>query len=124
MVYELNQLSDEVAAAAALVKELVIARLKRGQCGIPRAISHVARDARLSAGVVRRLWHPSRRPKDIGIGIVQRLRDAESRFLKAQIVELERRVALVEQSHGADSAAREHLVGEAQALICRIKKSI
>lgn len=129
MAYKPNQISDvflsepdDVAAAIAVVTELVVA--KRGQFGTKEAINAIARDARLSATVVRRLFQPSRHPKDVGMRVWRGLRAAYLKYLRLRIHELQARVRRLEALGHCDDGTRAALVDEAEALVRRVKTSI
>lgn len=123
MEYESSQFKDGVGEAIRLVTELVIA--KRGQCGgTQAAIRTVAKDCSISAADVRRLMHPSRRPKDVRLGLWLRLSAAYRRYLAREISRLEHEVRALESLGNIDPRTAEDLACEAQAVIRRIKQHL
>lgn len=99
--------------------------LKRGDCTngktIERALREVASDSRVGFSQLRRLIHPSRRPKSVSLDLWQRLSDCYVRFLRRELSRLQTEIARVEALRGADDAALRELVDEAEALARRIK---
>jgi hypothetical protein len=129
MAYKTNQFSDaarlaadDVSRAVALVTELVTA--KRGQCGTNEAIRNIAREGKLPASIIRRLFHPSRHPKDIGVRVWRGIRAAYLKHLRQQIRELELKIIRLEASDHVDDGVRDALVDDAKSLIRRIRKTL
>lgn len=120
MKYELDQFRSGVDQATGLVTELVLA--KRGQSGgTQQAIRKVAHDCRVSPATVRKYFQPSRRPKDIPLGVWQRLWHGYRCHIERQLAQLETDLARIEALGGAGDSAGQHLVDEAEALVSRIK---
>ena len=121
-ISDTGSVADDVISAIAVVKELVTS--KRGQCGTQAAIRTIARDSKVPASVVRRLYHPSRYPKDIGLRVWRGLRDAYLRYLRQQIRDIETKIRCIEAADHLDAGTREALVDEAQALIARVRSAL
>lgn len=121
--YEWDQLrcgNTGVEAAIRLTTELV--ELKRGPAGgTQAAIRSVAGECRLSPAIIRKFVQPSRRPKDVGLAVWDRLWRSYAQYLRREIARLENDIRRIEALGNADRRAAQHLVDEAEALVRRIK---
>lgn len=124
MRYEANQISDAgVRQASRLVTEMIQAR--RGHAGgTDAAIRSIARDCRVTPAQVRRYFQPSRRPKDIGLGLWGRLWAGYVRYLETRIASLEQNLLRLRARGDIDPRACEDLAAEAEALIGRIRQHL
>ena len=123
MEYGRNQFQYGVREATRLVTELVNA--KRGTSGgTHAAIRTVSVECNITAAQVRRLLQPSRRPKDVGLGIWLRITHAYRRYLLRQIAALEQELRVMEALGNVDPRTAGDLAAEAEALRRRIKKHL
>lgn len=77
----------------------------------------IARRAHLTPAEVRRLLQPSRRPKDVRLGVWQRLLGAYRAYLQRELVDLQNEIARLDHLE-PDDAALQDLLHQARAL-CR-----
>lgn len=84
------------------------------------AIADVARQCRLGRSVIERFVHRSRHPKHVDADILERIRAAYLRYLRAQLGNLENQIDRVERMGTADPHA-QHLLDAARALVRRIE---
>lgn len=123
MQYRTHQFPNAVSEATRLVTELVIA--KRGPSGgTDAAIRTVAKDCQITRAQVRRLFQPSRRPKEVGLGLWLRICTAYRRYLEREIGRLEQDLRRVEALGNIDPRTADALANEAEALIARIKQHL
>lgn len=124
MTYQGNQFPNGVGEAVSFVKDMVHA--KRETCGedTRAAIEAVARDCRVSPATVRKFIHPSRHPKDVGVGVWGQIWRAYRQFLLGQIERLEQDLRRVESLGNIDPGTAQDLRVEAEALIARLKQNL
>lgn len=123
MAYQSNQFQSGVSEAIRRVTELVLSkRVTSG--GTNEAIRTVARDCNISAAQVRRLFQPSRYPKDIGVGLWLRIAGAYRRYLLHEIGKLEAELRRVEAMGNIDPGTVQDLAAETEALVRRIKQHL
>lgn len=103
----------------------ILVNAKRG-CGGKKTqiFKQIAAEAKVGASEIRKLYQPSRRPKDIGYGVWQRIAARYRSFLRAELGKLETEIARVEALNLLDDSARADLVGKAEALVSRINTSL
>lgn len=80
----------------------------------------IARRAQLSPAAVRRFLQPSRRPKDVSLGVWGKLVAAYRRYLEQQLAALETEIARLEHLE-PDDGAMVDLLDEAEALVRKIE---
>lgn len=85
-------------------------------------IQSIAERARLTPAVVRRFLQPSRRPKDVSLGVWQRLVFAYRRLLNQQLQALETEIHRLEALDPHDGAIRA-LLDDAKALVRKIESA-
>lgn len=123
MAYRQNQFQYDVGEAVSIVSALVLA--KRGPSGgTDAAIRTVAQDCKVSKADIRRLFQPSRRPKDVRHGLWLRITSAYRRYIEAELQRLERAKFLLDALDHGDPAARAELAIEAENLARRIRQHL
>lgn len=80
----------------------------------------IARKAQLSPAAVRKFLQPSRRPKDVSVGVYSRLRAAYRRSLERQLDALKLEIVRVEALDPDDGALLD-LLDDAKALVSKIE---
>lgn len=83
----------------------------------------IARRAQLTPAEIRQLLQPSRRPKDVRLGVWQRLVTAYRRFLARELAALEDEIARLEHLE-PDDAALQDLLRKARALCGEIETAL
>lgn len=127
---KMNQSAYSAKAATgvdeAITRVTLLVNSRRGRDGTTKqqAFRQVATESHLSSAEVRKLYQPSRRPKQIGLGVWHAISGAYFRFLRHEISKLEAEINRVEALDGLDLRTRDDLVGKAQALIARITQSL
>lgn len=84
------------------------------------AVQAIAERARLTPAVVRRFLQPSRRPKDVSLGVWQRLVFAYRRLLNQQLAALQTEIHRLEAVDPDDGAILA-LLDDAKALVRKIE---
>lgn len=103
----------------------ILVNAKRGYGGNKTQIfKQVAAEAKVGSTEIRKLYQPSRRPKEIGHGVWQRIAARYLAFIRAELAKLETEIARVEALDHLDDSARADLVGKAEALIARLNTSL
>jgi hypothetical protein len=122
MEYPSNQMQYGVVEASRLVTELVLAHRNNQTAGTTNeAIRRVARECSISPAQVRRLYQPSRAPKDVGVGVWHRIYAAYRRYLERQLRGLEQYLRRMDALGDLDPGTAADLATEAENLIRRIK---
>lgn len=85
-----------------------------------QTVEAIARRAQLTPSVMRRFLQPSRRPKDVSLGVWTRLLAAYRRYLDGQLAGLRDEIARLE-ALDPDDAAILDLLDEAKALVRKIE---
>lgn len=123
MAYLSNSNQYGVITAIGLVTELVLAR--RGTSGgTNAAIRTVARDCNISPAQVRRLFQPSRRPKQVGYDIWLRICRGYRGYIERELQRLESSRRILDTLDEYDPAARAKLAAEAENLARRIRQHL
>ncbi len=125
--YELNQFSDmrssAVDQAIGLVTQLVFSR--RGQLGgTDAAIRKIARDCRLSPWQVKRFFQPSRRPKDVTVGVWHTLWRGYAAYLESELAKMEEQLHRAQAVGNADLSQCADLAAEVEALKSRLRETL
>ena len=123
MEYQSSQFVNPVTHAITLITQLVLE--KRSRCGgTNAAIRTVAQDCQISTAQVRRLFQPSRHPKEIGAGLWLRISSAYRRHLQREIARLEADLRRLYALGNIDPGTVQDLRVEAEALIARLKQHL
>lgn len=85
-----------------------------------QTVDAVARHARLSPATVRRFIQPSRRPKDVSLGVWGRLLGAYRRYLERELASLEDEIDRL-RFLDPDDRAIQDLLHQAEALVSEIE---
>ena len=83
-------------------------------------VNAIARQAQLSPAAVRRFLQPSRRPKDVSLGVWGKLLAAYRRYLERQLAAIKLEIVRVEALDPDDGAILD-LLDEAKNLVARIE---
>ena len=83
-------------------------------------VNAIARQAQLSPAAVRRFLQPSRRPKDVSLGVWGKLLAAYRRYLARQLAAIKLEIVRVEALDPDDGAILD-LLDEAKNLVARIE---
>ncbi|MEN6302215.1 MAG: hypothetical protein ABFD96_05780 [Armatimonadia bacterium] len=86
-------------------------------------IRAIARHSGLSTAEIRQLLQPSRRPKDVRLGVWSRLRGSYRRYLERQLAKIEDEIDRLAYLDPDDAADRD-LLHQAETLVDKIKSSI
>lgn len=86
-------------------------------------IRTIARQSKLSPATLRRFLQPSRRPKDVSLGIWDRLVGAYRRHLARELAALEDEISRLRYLDPADAAAEE-LLHKAEAIADQIRAAL
>lgn len=114
--------SNGVERACQIAKQLF--QHARGQHDTDtECIRTIARQSRLTPATFRRFLQPSRRPKDVSLGIWDRLVAAYRRHLQRELAALEDEISRLRRLDPADAAAEE-LLHKAQAICDQIRSAL
>ena len=114
-----NGATSGVDRATELVKAFFQASRGRHE-NDDQTVRAIANRANVTPATVRKYLQPSRRPKDVSLGVWTRLVDAYRRFLRQQITALELEVSRLE-SLGASDRAILALLDDAKDLVRNIE---
>lgn len=93
----------------------------RGQHATDTETVHaIARQAQLSPAAVRRFLQPSRRPKDVYVGVSEKLKAAYRRYLERQLSAIKTEIARLEACD-PDERAMVAVLDKAKALVDEIE---
>lgn len=87
------------------------------------AIRAIARHSGLSPAEIRQLLQPSRRPKDVRLGVWSRLRGSYRRYLERQLATLEDEIARLDHLDPDDRALLD-LLDRARALESKVEAAL
>lgn len=114
-----NDASSGVERATELVQAFFQASRGRHE-NDDQTVRDIAQRARISPAEVRKFLQPSRRPKDVSLGVWSRLFGAYSRYLRQQLHALEIEIARLDGLDPHDRALRD-LLDDAEGLVRKIK---
>lgn len=114
-----NDASSGVERATELVKAFFQAARGRHE-NDDETVRDIAQRARISPAEVRKYLQPSRRPKDVSLGVWSRLAGAYCRYLRQQLGALELEISRIEGLDPHDRALRD-LLDDAEGLVRKIK---
>lgn len=83
-------------------------------------VTAIARKAQLSPAAVRRFLQPSRRPKDVSLGVWGKLLAAYRGYLERQLATLQAEIHRLEHLDPSDGAILD-LLDDAKALVIKIE---